>query len=289
MMIAIIGAGPAGISAARALVAAGRRVVVFDKSGGIGGRVATRRTERSSFDHGAPLLHGLPEELTEGAVRWRDGWVGVPGNSSLPRRWAGGIELQGRVTVTGLRRGSDGWRLAGAEADGFAAVLVAVPQPQAVALLGDHAGRFAGLEAVRMAPGWTLMAAFEAAVLGPDWRELEGPLAVGIRNSAKPGRDPGEAWVVHAAEGFARELLEREKPAMAEVLLAAFRAQTGAAQPVLALAHRWRYARTEVPLGRACLWDAGLGIGLAGDWCLGPDAGDAVASGRALAAAVLEG
>ncbi len=168
-------------------------------------------------------------------------------------------------------------------------MLVAVPQPQAVALLGDHAGRFAGLDAVRMAPGWTLMAAFEAAVPGPDWRVLEGPLALGIRNSAKPGRGPGEAWVVHAAEGFAREHLEREKPEMAAVLLAAFRAQTGAAEPVVAVAHRWRYARTEVALGRDCLWDAGLGLGLAGDWCLGPDAGDAVASGRALAAAVLEG
>jgi predicted NAD/FAD-dependent oxidoreductase len=264
-------------------------VVLFDKSGGIGGRVATRRTERAAFDHGAPLLHGLPAELTEGAVRWRDGWVGVPGNSSLPRRWAEGIELRGGVTVTGLRRASDGWRLEGAEADGFAAVLVAVPQPQAVALLGDHAGRFAGLDAVRMAPGWMLMAAFEAAVPGPDWRALEGPLALGIRNSAKPGRGPGEAWVVHAAEGFAREHLEMERPAMAEVLLAAFRAQTGAGEAVAALGHRWRYARTEVPLGRACLWDAGLGIGLAGDWCLGADAGDAVASGRALAGAVLEG
>jgi predicted NAD/FAD-dependent oxidoreductase len=264
-------------------------VVLFDKSGGIGGRVATRRTERASFDHGAPLLHGLPAELTEGAVRWRDGWVGVPGNSSLPRRWAAGIELRGRVTVTGITRASDGWRLAGAEAGGFEAVLIAVPQPQAVVLLGDHAGRFAGLDAVRMAPGWTLMAAFEAAVPGPDWQVLEGPLALGIRNSAKPGREPGEAWVVHAAEAFAREHLEMERPAVAERLLAEFRAQTGAPEAVVALGHRWRYARTEVALGRDCLWDAGLGIGLAGDWCLGPDAGDAVASGRALAAAVLEG
>jgi hypothetical protein len=289
MTIAIIGAGPAGISAARALTAAGRRVVLFDKSGGIGGRVATRRTEAAAFDHGAPLLYGLPAELTEGAARWRDGWVGVPGNSTLPRRWAEGIALRGRVTVTGLGRTPDGWRLAGAEAGGFETVLIAVPQPQAVALLGDLAGRFAGLDAVRMAPGWTLMAAFDAPVPGPDWRVLEGPLALGIRNSAKPGREPREAWVVHAAGAFAREHLALEKPAMAEVLLAAFRAQTGAPEAVLAVAHRWRFARTEVALGRACLWDAGLGIGLAGDWCLGPDAGDAVASGRALAAAVLEG
>jgi len=288
MTIAIIGAGAAGISAARALSAAGRRVVVFDKSGGLGGRVATRRTEVAGFDHGAPLLHGLPADLTEGAARWRDGWVGVPGNSSLPRRWAEGVEVRGRVTVTELTRGTAGWRLSGMEA-GFETVLIAVPQPQAVALLGDLAGHFSGIDAVRMAPGWTLMAAFDAPVPGPDWRSLEGPLALGIRNSAKPGRAPGEAWVVHAATAFAWEHLEMEKPAMAEVLLAAFRAQTGAPEPAFAVAHRWRHARTEVPLGRPCLWDAELGIGLAGDWCLGPNVGDAVESGRVLVTAVLEG
>jgi renalase len=289
MTIAIIGAGPAGITAARALSDAGRRVVVFDKSGGIGGRVATRRTAGSTFDHGAPLLHGLSEDLSEGATRWRDGWVGVPGNSSLTRRWAAGLEVRGGTTVNGLERESSGWRLAGVEAGAFEAVLIAVPLPQAVVLLGDLAGRFSGLDGVRMAPGWTLMAVFEAKVPGPEWNEMQAPLVLGIRNSAKPGREPGEAWVVHAAEAFAREHLEIENPAAAEMLLSSFRAQTGAPEPTVAVAHRWRFARTDVPLGQASLWDAGLGIGLAGDWCLGPNVGDAVASGRALAAAVLEG
>jgi renalase len=51
--IAIIGAGMAGITAARTLMQAGHRVTVLEKSRGAGGRMSTRHTEFGSFDHGA--------------------------------------------------------------------------------------------------------------------------------------------------------------------------------------------------------------------------------------------
>ncbi len=41
--IAVIGAGVAGLTCAQKLQQTGRRVVVFDKSQGLGGRLATRR------------------------------------------------------------------------------------------------------------------------------------------------------------------------------------------------------------------------------------------------------
>ena len=60
-----------------------------------------------------------------------------------------------------------------------------------------------------------------------------------------------------------------------------------AAPPIHAAAHRWRYSLVEVPLGRPCLADAALGLGLAGDWCLAGRAEAAFDSGTALAAALL--
>ena len=50
--IAIIGAGIAGITAARTLAKAGHHVHVFEKSRGAGGRMSTRQTEFGGFDHG---------------------------------------------------------------------------------------------------------------------------------------------------------------------------------------------------------------------------------------------
>lgn len=54
--VAIIGAGMAGLAAARRLTAAGNHVVLFEKSRGVGGRVATRRVEGCIVDHGAQVI-----------------------------------------------------------------------------------------------------------------------------------------------------------------------------------------------------------------------------------------
>jgi hypothetical protein len=51
--VAIIGAGIAGISCARALKASGKLVTLFDKSTGPGGRASHRLFEQWGADHGA--------------------------------------------------------------------------------------------------------------------------------------------------------------------------------------------------------------------------------------------
>ena len=50
---AILGAGMAGVTAARTLVQAGHQVSVFEQAPYVGGRMATRDTPWGSFDHGA--------------------------------------------------------------------------------------------------------------------------------------------------------------------------------------------------------------------------------------------
>uniref|UniRef100_UPI0018DF9768 FAD-dependent oxidoreductase n=1 Tax=Neoroseomonas rubea TaxID=2748666 RepID=UPI0018DF9768 len=58
--IAILGAGLAGLAAARHLAARGVPVRLFDKGRAPGGRLATRRADhagrRLQFDHGAQYL-----------------------------------------------------------------------------------------------------------------------------------------------------------------------------------------------------------------------------------------
>lgn len=79
--VAIIGAGLAGLACAQQLQQAGYRVVIVEKSRGVGGRVATRRLQDTCADHGVryfeaqgKLLEPLIEVLVQRGIleAWTD-------------------------------------------------------------------------------------------------------------------------------------------------------------------------------------------------------------------------
>ena len=298
------------------MTAAGLAVRLFDKGRGAGGRLATRRVEGLQFDHGAQYLTargpGFAAALADaGAVPWGEAgrWVGTPGMSALPRALAAGLDLRTGRHVGAILGRPGAWMLqhwdaalvrpgrplpeAPAEQDGpFDAVLVTVPPAQAGPLVVDHApGLPPRLAPVRIAPCWTVMAAFDQALPLPDsLRPAGGPIGWAARDSSKPGRDASRhCWVIQAAPDWSRTHLEVEAASIPPLLLAALAALAGTALPPPAhvAAHRWRYSLVEVPLGEAWLWDPAARIGLAGDWCLGGRAEAAFDSGAALAWALL--
>jgi predicted NAD/FAD-dependent oxidoreductase len=291
--VAIIGAGLAGLSAARALAAASQRARLFDKGRAPGGRLATRRVSHAGaehrFDHGAQYLRAegaafaaLLQEA--GCAPWPDAIrrVAVPGMSALGRHLAQGLDVTTGVTVTALREEAAGWHLVhedGAEGP-FAAVLVTVPAPQATPLLTPHRPAMGeALTRIRYAPCWTVLAGFAARLDLPDTLRDHGIIGWAARDSAKPGRDARqENWVIQAGPEFSRAHLEQPPESVIAPLLAAL----PATEPLFAQAHRWRFSLLEAPLGEACLLDGALGY--ASDGCLGGRAEAAFESGAALAA-----
>jgi monoamine oxidase len=63
--ILVIGAGMAGLTAARQLAEAGRKVLVLEARDRVGGRILTLRDEDEILELGAEFVHGRPSELWE--------------------------------------------------------------------------------------------------------------------------------------------------------------------------------------------------------------------------------
>lgn len=117
--VIVIGAGVAGLAAARALTAAGRSVVVLEASSWVGGRVRTDRSLGMPFDLGASWIHGtdgnpvtdLAEEA--GAPTQELGFDDVTAIDEGGRRWSSSEIAEaesafGEVLAVVMEEGEDG-------------------------------------------------------------------------------------------------------------------------------------------------------------------------------------
>ncbi len=217
--VAVIGAGIAGATVARALARAGHSVHVFDKARGPGGRLATRRVEwvdrQGHAVHNAARprrlgLHGqrsgLPD-LCRTLPSRRVGWSsGSPGwrpavcrsraarcctcpRPTCPRCVViclDGVPVSLSFAVDGLHRDARGWQVqAGGvrHASTFDAVVLALPPAQAAPLLNPHRPDWARhASTALMQPCWTLMGIAD----DPDTR-----VAAGTWLGRPPARWPG--------------------------------------------------------------------------------------------------
>ena len=306
--IGIIGAGMAGLACARALADAGHAPTILDKGRGIGGRLATRRTEAGyRFDHGAQFVTardaGFAAALTQmcgagSAGRWQDGSdrehiVGVPGMNALAKALAPGLDIRQAVEVASLDAADGGWQLGVAdETLAFDRVVIAVPAPQAARLLGPEHPLTAEIGGVEIAPCLTLMVAFDGDAPRPfiSRRDPADPIAWIAQDSTKPGRPDLACWVAQAGPDWSTEHLELEREEIAARMLPMMCARLGADPATVryAAAHRWRYANVTKPLGRPFARDAAGSLHLCGDWCLDARVEAAWLSGTAAARDILD-
>jgi photolyase PhrII len=270
LRIAVVGAGLAGISAARALHDQGHDVVVFEKSRGLGGRAATRRIDTDGnggsavgFDHGAQYFTARDPRFLRRVQAWAargliapwkghlgiwDGasprpsgsddlrWVGLPGMSGLARGLAAGLALRLGCRVGPPERDQDGWRLRNDDGDNlgqFDRVLIAMPAPQAAVLLQEAAPRLAQrADTVAFVPAWSLMLQLEHPLRLP----FDGlfcnaePLRWLANNGSKPGRK-GQTWVAIASPRWSRDHFGEHPEVIAAVLTDALADLYGGALP----------------------------------------------------------
>lgn len=231
---AIVGAGIAGLSAARELRARGHDVVVFERAPGPGGRVATRRIDgidmpkaargaTLAFDHGAqyftvrdPRFQAIVDGWLNDRVagKWdgrlvsfdSEGWedlasntdryVGLPGMSAIATALAEPLDVRYGQRAEQVRLTPDAALILEPALGEFDRVILAVTADQAKPLVVQIPELVAKLNTVVTRPCWAVMAAFEERVPARfDGAFVSGsPLGWVARNQSKPKRE----WKVDA-------------------------------------------------------------------------------------------
>lgn len=305
LSVAVIGAGMAGIGAARVLADAGSRVVVFEKSRGLGGRCATKRWEGNSVDHGAQYFTMRDSDFSR-AVRLACGgdlleieapildqagrelpseerFFHAKGNSRLARALAEGLDVRTGMTIDPI----EDRRVGGEE---FDLVLSTAPWPQTAKLAGISGAQnpydpcLAGLFLYE--GEWVGATAAKYAISDRSGHAL----AWSACENHKPGRvgEDFTVMVVHASEEFSRARLEDDPMSWAADLrfLVEERWEIRSSALRAVHPHRWRYARISREVEIPPLPE---GWYFAGDSLAESRVESAWLAGRAAAARILSG
>lgn len=281
MRVAVVGAGIAGLAAARRLIDEGRDVVVFEKSVGVGGRVATRRIGDYTFDHGATSIAPRGKRIEammlgrlsqEGLVRIAqpiyvhafgrvqpgeatkmviERYAYQLGNTHLAKRLAEGVDVRLNTRVEALVSGKNGYGVAG---EIFDAVILTPPIPQSAELLAGI-GEQRGFSNVRYRPCISVMMGFAAdvgpkpyhAILDPEQRH---PLTwLSIESIKVPGRAPEghTAMVAQLSPQYSAEHYDAPDERVIADAVGYVQRFYGSdfAIPEVAEIKRWRYSQPE--------------------------------------------
>jgi renalase len=288
--IVVVGAGMAGLTAARLLLRAGCDVAVLDDGRSPGGRLATRALAGGArADSGAQFFTVRSEPFAAAVAGWvHDGVVhewcrgfGTPdgfpryaartGMASLGARLAEGLDIRSSVRVDAVRPAGSGWEVTGAAGDGTSAgpafadaVVLTAPVPQSAALVAGH------VEAPNLTytPTLALLVALGGppAVPPPGGVQLvDDPVWSWVGDNAAKGTSDQPAVTLHTRADVASARFDDETGSLMGDLLAAALPWLGDASITDASVDRWRYATPAKPLAERCLATAGGRVVFAGD------------------------
>ncbi|MEN2494960.1 MAG: Renalase [Hyphomicrobiaceae bacterium hypho_1] len=298
--IAIIGAGMSGMACASHLAEAGVNVSVFDKGYNLGGRLATRIQDGFTFNHGAPgfaaegsAFKSFTDKLKLLGALDNIGppdapLVGLPYMNCLLKPLTCNIDVHRSVEIGCINKNYEGWGLKSTKGQvygTFNAVMICIPAAQAQKLITSFKSDWIPrLKSVAYDPCLTMMIAFEGKQPNSKYASHENhPLIWRQIRQSNNGEDNDipSRWVVHASLDWSSRYLECDVTKISNDFAREFLHLHNIEykNPLFLQSHRWRYARVSNPLGRPSLFDDKLGLGLAGDWCLGPTVENAFDSG----------
>ena len=324
MKIAIIGSGISGLAAARTLNKIAD-ITIFEKSRGIGGRIATRRANPFTFDHGAQyfLIKNTDFEsfvspyIKSGVVKRWDAYfkefeggkviserqwdqsfahyVGAPSMNAFCKSLSTDLNIINNTRVHEVVKYNNSLKLIDenqALLGTFDWVLSTIPSKQAVQILPSDSMIIEGISAIKMSACFTLMLGFEKNPnLGFDAAMIHNEIISWVSvNSSKPDRNSNNfSLVIQSTNNWADKNLVMEKYAVKEKMIeeASSILKTDINEAVHKEVHGWHFANaSKRDLG--VFIDHNMQIAACGDWCMHGRVESAYLSGKELAENVIK-
>lgn len=276
--VVVVGAGLSGLTAARRLVARGAEVVVVDKAGRPGGRLATRRLgegrddqhSRAVADHGAQFFTVRSDDFAAAISDWpvtvwhhgparahdvRDGpdgitgegdghprYVGTGGMNGIAKHLAAGLDVRTGRRVQAITGDGDAWQVwFGAGEDLHAAAVIATPPvPQTVALL-DGVAVPDDVDRLTYDPCIALLAVLDRKLRWPAVQFDTGVVHY-LADNASKGISAVPTLTVHAAPAWSAVHLDSPEEHVVASLSRLVAPWLGGAKVVTVEVKRWRYS-----------------------------------------------
>ncbi|MBP9086325.1 MAG: FAD-dependent oxidoreductase [Kofleriaceae bacterium] len=262
--IAIIGAGLAGIACGQQLRAAGIPCRIFEKSRGVGGRVATRRFGTQAFDYGTRQLEIRSAAFQDAVAPWAALTTATlepptSGLRTIVKQLAVGldVELATQVTSLGFDRDEVVLTLVDGRQYRFTHVVVTAPLPQALTLLPErtrHAidpGQLTSLLAV------TYQRAVVVSVAVPRSQQVIDEIALAenrlIARLDSRADVQGQVWVARIHNNHIDVAFEKSDAELVAAVTAELSRDGASFAPTESHVQRWRYARVNNPMTATCL------------------------------------
>ena len=321
-VVVVLGAGLAGLAAAQVLLDDGHSVTVVDKGRGVGGRLATRRIDSATLDHGAQFftVRGdafrsvVADALSDGVIDvWcygfdsEDGFPryrGTNGMNAFAKWLAARVEGAGGTIMTDTRIDAisthdSGWRLQRHSGIPLEAtdVIVTAPVPQALELFenGDidlDPILESQLQSITYKPTLALMVTLDNASAVPPpggVQQTEDDLFTFIADNQQKGLSASPALTFHVNGTVTAARWDDPSDDVIADLLVQAQPWIGDAAIIDAQLKKWKYAGPRIPHPDPCVIvreDPGLLV-LAGDAFAGPKVEGAFNSGQAAGTTVL--
>ena len=261
MKTVIIGAGMAGLSAARILVKKGHEVTVLDKGRGVGGRMSTRTIENAKADHGAQyfsvktaefqtLISELQSEnsIAEWHLAQRENvrYVGAKGMNAIPKKMASSLQVLVNEKVILIENNTV--KTESGNIYAFDNLLITIPIPQVIDLFENANIEFSEkdksvISEIEYEPCIAVMAVLkEPTEIKTGGIILENQPVAWIADNLQKGITQIPTVTLHASAAYSAKRFDDDLQAVAKDMLSTVNEYVKPENIVTFQTHRWKFS-----------------------------------------------